>query len=297
MKNTKPVCVAPTGDGCGEGILWNEDDACVYWTDILRFLVHRYDPRSDSVRSWLFDEPVVGLAPTRRPGVLVVALSSRVVTWDVARDRRLDVLFVLPGTPAVRCNEMRADPHGNLWLGSMRNNVAANGEPIDADGPPLGTLFRIAPDGSVDEQRTGVGISNTLCWSPMQDRMYFGDTRANCIWRYAYDAEGISGERAHFAGHARGLPDGSAIDCEGFLWNCRFGGACVLRVSSDGWVERGVEMPVRNPTTCCFGGEDRRSLYVVSAGLPRAPGERLAGSLFRVDCGIEGLPAHRFAFG
>ena len=38
LKIEEPICIAATGDACGEGILWASDTQCVYWTDINRFL-------------------------------------------------------------------------------------------------------------------------------------------------------------------------------------------------------------------------------------------------------------------
>jgi hypothetical protein len=51
-----PVCVAPTGDVCGEGAVWHAADDAVYWTDINRFLIHRFTPADQSVRTWFFHE-------------------------------------------------------------------------------------------------------------------------------------------------------------------------------------------------------------------------------------------------
>jgi sugar lactone lactonase YvrE len=34
---------------------------------------------------------------------------------------------VLDGWPKVRLNDARVDPRGSLWVGSMRNNVNADG--------------------------------------------------------------------------------------------------------------------------------------------------------------------------
>ncbi|MGH9439316.1 MAG: SMP-30/gluconolactonase/LRE family protein, partial [Terriglobia bacterium] len=40
----EPVCVAPTGDRCGEGPVWHPGAQALYWTDIGRFLIHRFEP-------------------------------------------------------------------------------------------------------------------------------------------------------------------------------------------------------------------------------------------------------------
>ena len=92
-----PACVAPTGDRCGEGVVWHAEEAAVYWTDINRFLIHRLDTASGAVLSWLFNEPVVALSLTTRPGTMLVALGSRLVLWRPETDARQDHGFALPG--------------------------------------------------------------------------------------------------------------------------------------------------------------------------------------------------------
>src|SRR5690242_2422334 len=44
--DTEICCVVPAGDICGEGAVWHPDENVLYWTDINRFLVHRFDPAS-----------------------------------------------------------------------------------------------------------------------------------------------------------------------------------------------------------------------------------------------------------
>ena len=68
------LCVAPTGDVCGEGVVWNAAHAAAYWTDINRFLIHRYTPADKCVRTWFFDEPVTALSLTDRDDKLAVIL-------------------------------------------------------------------------------------------------------------------------------------------------------------------------------------------------------------------------------
>lgn len=291
----EPVCIAPTGDRCGEGAVWSREENALYWTDINRFLIHRFTLNDDCVKTWFFDEPVTTLVLTDRDGVLAAALGSRVILWEPQSDARREHGFRLPGWPAVRLNDGRADPRGSLWLGSMRNNVHPDGS-VGEDGGTDGILYRIDPNGSVSEWKRGIGISNTLAWSPDQTKFYFADTLANEIRAYEYDRSTgeIDQERPFLTGFERGLPDGSTVDSEGYLWNCRYGGRCIVRVAPDGTIDRVVEMPVSNITTCTFGGSDYKTLYITTASLGAGPGERLAGGLFALKTEVPGQPENRF---
>jgi sugar lactone lactonase YvrE len=258
--------------------------------------VHRLTWPERRITTWHFDEPPTALALTTEPGRLLVALASHLIWWWPTDDRRAEHGFKLGNRPKVRLNDGRADPLGNFWVGSMFNNVAPHGGPTDehrASGN--GVLFRIAPDGTVTEAVRGIGIANTLCWSPDHRTFYSADTMKNEIRRYRYDARtgDISGEAVHFAGFARGFPDGSAIDREGCLWNARWGGGGIVRIAPDGSTLGFIPVPTANPTTCCFGGPDLKTLFVTSARNDPDPGDRLAGSLWALEVGIAGAADYR----
>jgi sugar lactone lactonase YvrE len=158
-------------------------------------------------------------------------------------------------------------------------------------------LYRLDRDGTVTEWDGDIGIANTLAWSPDQRKFYFADTLANMLWVYDYDASNgsISNQRPFLCEFSRGLPDGSCVDAQGYLWNCRYQGGCVVRVAPDGTIDRVIDMPVENVTTCGFGGGDRKTLYITSArNTAGAPFHRLEGSLFAIRTQIEGQAENRF---
>jgi sugar lactone lactonase YvrE len=292
---SQPVCVAPTGDQCGEGAVWHAAHSAVYWTDINRFLIHRFTLSDQCVRTWLFDEPVTAIALTDRDDVLVIALGSSVVLWEPASDVRHEPIFRLEGWPEVRLNDGRPDPHGSFWVGSMYNNVLADGSTREIVGKQ-GVLYRIDPDSRMTVHRREIGCSNTLGWSPDRRRFYFADSLANTIWAYDYDQTtgAIANERDFLKGFERGLPDGSTVDANGYLWNCRYDGGCILRVAPDGNIDRVIEMPVSKITTCTFGGADLKTLFVTSAAVAAPSGERLAGGLFAIQCEVSGQVENKF---
>ena len=288
-------CVVPSGDVCGEAATWSADEDCVYWVDINRFLLHRLDRKTGAVTSHFFDQPVVALSLTTRPGTLLVALANKLLLLETGSDAREDIGVSLPDSPKVRFNDGRTDPNGVFWIGSMGNNVGPNGENLNVtDG--LGKLYRFAAGGPLEEIEAGFGITNTLCWSPDASTFYFGDTLSNEIRAYPFDkaASTIGKGKPHFTGFDRGFPDGSAIDADSYIWNCRFGGGCIVRIAPDGSIDRVIDMPVKNITTCCFGGPDLSTLYVTTASVMKDESDRLAGSLFAINTETRGLPENRF---
>jgi sugar lactone lactonase YvrE len=290
--NPRLHCVAPVGDRCGEAATWSPAEQALYWCDVNRFLIHRIDAQQQ-VKSWLFDEPVVAISLTDRPQELLVALGSRLIFWRPADDHRRDQGFRLGDWPRARLNDGRAAPNGDFWIGSMHNNVGPFGEPLDtAFGH--GVLHRLRPDGAASVEKRDLGISNTVCWSPDRTTFYFADSQRNLIWAYDYDEESgeIANERPFFEGFERGAPDGSAVDAQGRLWNCRFDGGCVVCVAPDGRIDQVLEMPVRNVTTCAFGGAELKTLYVTTAAMLTDDADRLAGSLFAYEAEVPGLESY-----
>jgi len=63
----------------------------------------------------------------------------------------------------------------------------------------------------------------------------------------------------------------------------------VARYTSDGKLDRKVDVPAKAVTSLCFGGQDRRGLYIVTADNTEDPNRK--GTIFRTRVDIAGLPA------
>jgi sugar lactone lactonase YvrE len=170
----------------------------------------------------------------------------------------------------------------------------------DVRREPSGSLYRLDADLHCAALRNSIIIPNSLAWSPDGCTMYFADTNRHTIWAWDYDpATGAaSGERV-FADTGVGRPDGSCVDADGCLWNAEYGGWRLVRYSPAGKPDRVIELPVANPTCCCFGGSGFDVLYVTSARQRLGSGELaaqpLAGSVLALRTGAQGLPESRFA--
>lgn len=288
-----PICIVPAGDFCGEAVTWDAMAGCLYWTDINRFLLHRYELAAGTTRTYMFEEPVVALSLTNRPRQLLVALGSGLTIFNLDGETYKELPAKLAGWPDQRLNDGRSDPRGTFWVGSMANNVAPDGTPLPVRDRE-GALYYYRHGGKMSLIESNIGISNTFCWSPDQKYFYFGDTLRNEIRIYPYDLDSgnIGSGKPFFTGYERGLPDGSAMDSAGYLWNCRFGGGCIVRVAPNGKIDRVIDMPVTNITTCTFGGPNLTTLYVTTAA-GETP-ERLSGSLFAIEVDIPGMKENIF---
>lgn len=286
---------APPRDQLGEGPFWAEAEQRLYWTDIAGRWAHCIDPATGEGRSWRMPSSCSAILPARS-GDPVVALADGLYRLDPATGAVRP--FARPDDdPGNRSNETRCDPQGRIWLGTMCNNLGPAGEPL-----PLarrsGGFFCVRPDGSWTRLFAGLGISNTLAWSPDGTRFYCADTLREIIWSFAYDPEGPSlSDQTVFAEGGPGHPDGSAMDEEGFLWNARWGGGRVIRYAPDGRVDRELFLPVEQPSSCAFGGPDRKTLFVTSARqeLEGLAPDSLDGSVFAVRVDVAGMPMTPFA--
>jgi len=291
-------CVAETRTLVGESPVWDAERQQLFLTDINGMSVYRLDLHSGRIGQWKFHAPVSALALTAKPGWLLVAAGLQLLLWKVETDERVLFSQVEDAALGNRLNEGAAGPDGNFWVGTMRNNVAADGSGIEVDwGQPenrSGSLYLISPDGTVTRQGSGFAIPNTLLWTSDRRTMYLGDSIDNTIYAYDYQDSSVSGRRVLTQGFGRGVPDGSAIDEEGFVWNCRYFGNCLVRFDPAGNVDRIVEMPVKNITSCAFGGKDLSTLFITTASVSSGLDGPLAGAVFALVPGVRGVPENRF---
>ena len=292
--------VVRTADTVGESPVWDEREGALLWVDIVGRRIHRWFPAEDRLETRAAPDfaTSVGL---REDGGAVVGLRREVVLWDLEAGFE-PLATPEPDLPDNRLNEGVVGPDGRYWVGTMQDNLEDDGSPREMDRAS-GALYRIDAAGTVERltERT-IGLANTLAWLP-DGRLVTADTLADALYAHApADASagaGLGARTTFAAGFGRGVPDGSCVDVEGCLWNCRVaGGACLVRFSPDGAVDRVVELPCDSPTSCCFGGPDLDVLYVTSArfGMEAARlAERpLEGAVFALRPGTSGRAPYRF---
>lgn len=277
----------------GEGPFWDAPGQALYWVDIAGRQALRLC--GEQLQAWQLPEPVSAFIPCER-GDALVTLSSGVYRLDLGSAPaapRLSLLCVADPQPGNRANEARCDVQGRLWLGTMQNNIGEQGEDLPVRRRS-GGLFRIDAQARVTPLLQGLGIPNTLLWSEDASRLYFADSLDGTLYQYPIASDGrLEPARSWFGPHPRGVPDGSAMDAQGYIWNARWDGGCLLRLAPDGEVDRVLELPVSRPTSCVFGGVDLKTLYITSAASPLD--HPLDGAVLAVQVDTPGSLCHRFA--
>jgi sugar lactone lactonase YvrE len=288
--------VLPAADIVGESLVYDNRRDALLWVDIGGKRIHRLFLGDSSCETWPApDFPTsIGL---RTDGGAIVGLRDRVSLWDYGEGFRT-LAVVEPDLPDNRLNEGRVGPDGAFWVGTMQNNLNPDGSPKQISRNS-GAIYRVDSEGNVVRLTPReFGITNTLAWT-RDGLLLTADTLRNEIFAYDFGAGALTNKRIFAAPIDRGVPDGSCLDADGRLWNCRVaGGACIACFRPNGRLERLVELPCSWPTSCAFGGPDLSTLFVTSARFTMTE-EHLAncpqeGGLFAVETGAQGQRENRF---
>ena len=281
-----PQCVWPLAAELGEGPLWSAGDKVLWFVDIKKKKLHRFDPATGKGTS--FDTPASpGFLAHKRGGGFIVGMKTGLAHFDPKTGAVHPVRAVEPHKPGNRLNDGTVDPKGRLWFGSMD----------DSETAPSGTLFCLDASG-LSERDPGYVITNGPAFSPDGRTLYHTDTLKKIIYAFDVDDAGEIANKRVFVKieDGAGYPDGPTVDAEGCIWTGLFAGWSVRRYSPRGERLATVRLPCANVTKIAFGGPDLRDVYVTTAwkGLDASAREAqpLAGGLFRFRSEVPGLRAH-----
>ena len=272
----------------GEGPVWDASRGVLASVDMLRGDLLTVDLLRDGaelaeVRRRHVGDVLAALRPRARGG-WVVALERGFGLLDEpgasgeGAARPLGELWTDPG---VRMNDGGCDPAGAFWCGSMA---------YDDSTPGRGTLYRLAPDGSVATMLTGVTVSNGLCWTPDGSRAYYVDSATGGVDVLTVDlAAPAVTSRERFVDVEGGTPDGLTVDADGGVWVALWGGSAVHRYTPDGALDTVVRVPTTHPTACAFAGPELDELWITTSATGAGGRDDRAGALYRCVPGVHGL--------
>ncbi|MCC7366289.1 MAG: SMP-30/gluconolactonase/LRE family protein [Dehalococcoidia bacterium] len=267
-----------TGFGFLEAPAWDESEQCLLFAD----------PALGGIWRLAADGTVDCPYPHRRGvgGMAIHADGGIVIAGKTLAWKRGEETYRFADAPPglTRFNDLTTDPEGRVYVGSI------DMEPEGTDNPRTpGFLHRVDLDGTVTELFGGYQVTNGMKVSRDGTLLYHGDTGHRTVWVYDRAPDGSLSERRPFIAWDDAGPDGMAMASDGtlFVVLVRGGKGQIAVVSPEGAELDRIQVP-GPATSCCFGGQDLRTLYVVTGSA--VDGSRRDASIFATELPMAGHP-------
>lgn len=303
----------------GEGIIFDDRKHTVLWSDILGKKFHALqlnytEPTKVIYRT--YDLPkmlgsfgLLDSEPTSSELPLLCAWEDGFQLYDIAKQQALSEMSegeaVNPEKLPSRLNDGRVAPEGQRFIcGGYYGGTPGVKMKVFKVEQKQEDASALVHEAIVD----GLEVTNSINWSLDGKTMYLADSPTKQIHSYDYDPEtgNICNKKLVHSKTAadKGVPDGSCVDAEGFLWNAVWkageAASCVQRVDpATGLVVYTVHLPhaTSQVTCCCFGGEELDILFVTTASEGRdAAKEPNAGGLYAAKVPFRGRKENRLTF-
>lgn len=206
------------------------------------------------------------------------------------------ILETLEGKPLGTVNTAWVDAHGRIWVSMMTRRERW----YDALNTAPDGYIALIEQGRARIVADGLHLTNEVKTHPSGEYLYGVETLGKRIFRFPIAANGDLGKKQTFGpadlGHGA-LPDGFIFDNDGNVWVTIITRNGIMVVSEDGETRTVYEEPKLDavdalvealeqgtatashlvacagdkltlPTSLSFGGEDGRTVYVGSLGLP-----------------------------
>ncbi len=248
----------------------------LYFSDVLGGGVYRRSPGGTIETIVPKRRGVGGMALHADGGVVV---SGRNVVH--VRDGETRVLLEVEG--ALGFNDLTTDREGRVFVGSLRSGAFDSGPRVP------GELWRIDGAGRGAKVYGGIEFANGVGFSPDFKTVYHSNYSEGFVLAHDLAADGSGTNRRVFARMPKGNPDGLAVDETGAVWVALGSGGGIGRFSPRGELVSILEVPSPFVTSLCFGGADRRDLYVTTLENGEVPERK--GTIFRTRVETPGLVA------
>jgi len=164
----------------------------------------------------------------------------------------------LSSLAAFHCNDMVVDDRGRAYVGNFGSDLDAGGMPDPAP------LILVTPDGQARTVTDGLLFPNGAVITPDGRTLIVAESFGARLTAFDIDDNGDLSNQRLWAQPPAAIPDGCCLDAEGAMWVASPPTKEVLRVREGGEVTERVPLD-QMAIACMLGGDDRRTLYVLTA--------------------------------
>ena len=263
-----------------EGAVYLPHENVVVWSDIPNNRMLQYDPETG--QTTVFREPsnFTNGNTTDREGRMVTATH---LTHCISRTELDGTVTVLvdryQGKRLNSPNDVVVKSDGTIWFTDPPYGIISNREGEKRDSELEGNfVYRFDPE---NEELTIVAHDldrpNGLTFSRDESLLYVSDTgKPKNMVVFDVNDDGASlGDKGLFVKLSPGTSDGFRCDVQGNVWTSAGDG--VQCFSPEGELLGKILIPETRCANCCFGGPDRKTLYIAGDT-----------SLYSIDLDIKG---------
>ncbi|MGE3618944.1 MAG: SMP-30/gluconolactonase/LRE family protein [Acidimicrobiia bacterium] len=249
-----------------EGPRWY--DGRLWFSDMHGRKVYALKPggQPEVVTSLVGDMPS-GLGFLPDGSLLVVARKARRILRVAPGSSTPEPFADLTGYPLDSLNDMVTGPDGRSYVGGRieRGYSPDSFEVEDGPGARTEVVIRVEPDGSSAIEADGLIGPNGSAITPDGRTLLVAESRGRKVTRFPLADDGTLGERDLFADTGEYYPDGLCLDAQGAVWVGAPMRQRFLRIVEGGEVTDVLETGDRWAIACVLGGDDRRTLYMMTA--------------------------------
>lgn len=217
----------------------------------------------------------------RQDGHLLICDNKYKALLDLAPDGTVGVIAdQFEGRPLRSLNDLTVDARGNVYWTDPEGSTPQT---------PVGSVFRVRPDGRVDRVATGLAFPNGLDVDPASKFLYVIESQSKKILRYALPEDrDLCGPPELFYDLGGSGGDGCAFDAQGNLWVADFhrpetGHGRITVLNPKGEVLAYLNVPAKVVSNIAFGGPDHDEIFCTTGDPP---------GVFHAKVGVKGFAGH-----
>jgi len=278
-------CSNSSNSELGEAPIWNPQRKSLFWVDIISKHLHEKPIEADYELSWELPVAPSSLAlDANDTNWLWVLTETHLCKFNLCSNN-LFYITPLKIKPGFRTNDGSVGPDGRFWFGTMM------WKPENSKGQ----ILSIGTQGDVRLEFDHIAIPNTFCWVSSNEVLITDSLKGTCL---LYDVDNSTAKTFIDYSHQNFTPDGGAVDTDGNVWIALWGAGKVACFNPAGSLLHEISLPIEQPSSCCFGGPDLKTLFITSAreGLKDDLSENyaLSGRVFQVNVPAQGAKVLQF---